>query len=80
MNTEPPFAHDPLILPEYEDGQDYYEPRPAPEPAAYAKRILIHYFQKAFEFGGRSWDSDYTAEIEGAIDDIIAAAVEQGMQ
>lgn len=40
------------------------------EAGKYARRILKHYFQMAI---GGSWDTDYDSEIDGAIDDLIAA-------
>jgi len=44
------------------------------EPAAYAKRIFIHYTRLYFEKLGLTWDHDNQLEIEAAVDDIIQAA------
>lgn len=45
------------------------------ERAAYARRIFVHYFRMAIEGNGKAWDSDYEAEINGAVDDLLAAAM-----
>lgn len=45
----------------------------ADKPGEYGRRIIKHYFQVCFEKTGTPWDSDYDAELDGAVDDIIAA-------
>lgn len=46
--------------------------------ATCAKRILVHYMRTIAERAGMPWDSDYTAELEGVIDDIVKAAATEG--
>lgn len=44
--------------------------------AEQAKRTLVHYMQSIAEKAGVHMDSDCRAEIEGIVDNIIAAAVQ----
>ena len=39
-----------------------------------AKALLVNYFHAIAKKAGMPWDSDYTAEIEEAVDHIIDAA------
>ncbi|MCM1287948.1 MAG: hypothetical protein NC240_06515 [Clostridium sp.] len=36
-----------------------------------AKRILNHYFRKAWEAGGLYWDSDNEAEVNAIVDEMV---------
>ena len=42
-----------------------------------AKHLIVHYFQVLAEHSGMTWDTDYTAELEEAVDAIIEAAAYQ---
>jgi hypothetical protein len=42
-----------------------------------AKRVLVHYFKMVADKIGMPWDSDYTAELHGIVDDIVEATVEE---
>jgi hypothetical protein len=41
------------------------------------KHLLVNYFKQAFEAAGLQWDSDNTAEIGTAVDQLFDAAVTQ---
>ena len=44
---------------------------------AYAKRLMVHYFQIVWPGGGFPWHSDNQVELELLVDAIIDAAAEE---
>lgn len=45
--------------------------------ADYSKQVFVHYFRLAIEGTGKSWDPDYQAEIESAVDELLDEAKRQ---
>lgn len=40
-----------------------------------SKRLLVYYFQLAFEKAGLRWDSDNKVEVEDIVDELLGAVV-----
>jgi hypothetical protein len=49
--------------------------RPGDTTRDQAVRLLVNYFETIAKKAGMTWDPDYTAEISGAVDLIIEAAL-----
>lgn len=42
-----------------------------------AKKLLVHYFRQVYKKVGLEWDHDCTSEVEGIVDTIVDAAVDE---
>ena len=42
-----------------------------------AKKLLVHYFRQVYEKAGLEWNYELTSEVEGIVDAIVDAAVNE---